>query len=300
MEIRHLRYFIAVAEEMSFTRASRRLHVAQPPLSRQVRALEEELGVPLLTRTSRSVRLTPAGRVLLAEGKSLLSQLSGVVERTRRAGNASAGCVRVGFATGLGDALQSALERHLAGDPEAEVHFKNLLSSEQSFALREESIDIGLMRPPFDTAVLDGETLYQERLMVLLPKRHSLARARTLSIRELGNETILLHKRSASVGMYDKVIELLREADLHPKLVQTRTGPYEEAGTVLVASGKGIYIAGGSAISHPGASREVRAIPLSDANATIGICMAWRKDEQSTNVLAFLNSMRSALRKPAR
>ncbi len=297
MDSRHLRYFIAVAEELSFTRASQRLHIAQPPLSRQVRALEEELGVALLTRTSRSVRLTAAGRVLLAEGKSLIAQMAGVEERTRRAGNGAGGCVRVGFATGLGDALQSALERHMAVDPEAEVHFKSILSAEQSAALRDETIDIGLMRPPFDHTCLDGETLYQEELVALLPKRHRLAKARKIALEELDGETILLHKRSASVGMYDKVMELLREAHIRPKLVQTRTGPYEQEGTVLVASGKGVYIAGGSAIAHPGASRRVKAIPLSDHKATIGICIAWRKGEQAPNVLAVLQSMRAVLRK---
>jgi DNA-binding transcriptional LysR family regulator len=82
--------------------------------------------------------------------------------------------------------------------------------------------------------------------------------------------------------------------------VQTNTGPYEEAGTVLVASGKGIYIGGGAAIAHPGVSRQVRAIPLNDANATIGIWMAWRKEEQSPQVLEFLESMRLALKKRSR
>ena len=299
MDIRHLRYFIAVAEELSFTRASQRLHIAQPPLSRQVRTLEQELGVALLARTSRSVRLTAAGQVLLAEGKALMSQMAGVEERTRRAGNGASGCVRVGFATGLGDALQGALERHMGVDPDAEVHFKSILSAEQSAALRDGTIDIGLMRPPFDHTCLEGETLYQERLVVLLPRRHRLAKARKIALEELDGQTILLHKRGASVGMYDKVMELLREAHIRPKLVQTRTGPYEQEGTVLVASGQGVYIAGGSAISHPGASREVRAIPLSDPGATIGICIAWRKNEQAPNVLAFLQSMRAVLQKTA-
>jgi DNA-binding transcriptional LysR family regulator len=203
--------------------------------------------------------------------------------------------VRVGFATGLGDAVQLALERHLATHPDAEVHFRNLLSSEQSAALRERQIDIGLMRPPVDRGNLIGETLFRERLMALLPKSHPLAKARSLSLSQLGSETILLHKRSASVGLYDKVIDLLRDAPVQPKLVQTMTGPYEEAGTVLVASGKGIYIGGGAAIAHPGVSRLVRAIPLSDASATIGICMAWRKEEQSPQVLEFIESMRLAL-----
>jgi DNA-binding transcriptional LysR family regulator len=300
MELRHVRYFVAVAEEMSFTRAAKKLRIAQPPLSRQIQALEEELGVTLLLRTSRSVRITEAGRVLLAEGKPLLSQAAELFDRVHRAGMLSTQSIRVGFATGLGDALQLALKRHLGSHPEAEVQFRNLLSAEQSAALADRQIDIGLMRPPFDRSALTGETLYRERLMALVPKGHLLAKSRTVSLRQFAGETILLHKRSTSVGLYDKILELLHDADVQVKLVQTRTGPYEEAGTVLVASGKGIFIGGGAAIAHPGASRQVRAIPLSDPNATIGICMAWRKEEQSPQVLGFLESMRMALKKARR
>jgi len=100
-----------------------------------------------------------------------------------------------------------------------------------------------------------------------------------------------------STGIYDKVVELIREAGIQPKLVQTRTGPYEEAGTLLVASGKGIYIAGGYAVTHPGASREIRAIPIAGANAMIGIWMAWRKGEESSTTIAFMQSMRLALKR---
>jgi DNA-binding transcriptional LysR family regulator len=297
MDLRHIGAFIAVAEELSFTRASKRLRLSQPPLSKLIRNLEEELGVVLLERTSRSVRLTPAGRMLLNEGKLLLLQAASVIERTKQTGNPLSQCVRIGFATGLGDALQSALMRHLNLHPGAEVHFKNILSAAQNDALRDREIDIGLMRPLFDSETLDGEELYEERLMALVPKHHPLAKSRSISLRELAEETILLHKRSDSVGVYDKVIELLRQSGIQPKLVQTRTGPYEEAGTVLVASGRGIYIAGGLAISHPGASRAVRAVPISDRNAGIGIFMAWRKGEHAPNVLAFLNSLRLALKK---
>jgi DNA-binding transcriptional LysR family regulator len=297
MELRHLRYFVTVAEEMSFTRASRKLHIAQPPLSRQIRKLEEDLGVTLLERTSRSMRLTNAGRLLMEEGRVLLSQAAGIVERCRRAGVPASECVRVGFATGLGDSLQAALMQHLASHPQAEVHYKNLLSSEHQAALREHQIDIGLLRPPVDDPSLEGEVLYPERLVALLPKHHPLARLRSITVQQLSQEIILLHKRSVSVGIYDKVVELIREAGIQPKLVQTRTGPYEEAGTLLVAAGKGIYIAGGYAVLHPGASREIRAVPLAGPNAMIGIWMAWRKGEQSPATLAFMQSMRLALKK---
>jgi len=297
MELRHLRYFITVAEEMSFTRASRKLHIAQPPLSRQIRKLEEDLGVMLLERNSRSMRLTNAGRILLEEGRGMLSQAAGIVERCRRAGTQASECVRVGFATGLGDSLQAALVQHLGSHPQAEVHYKNLLSSEHQAALREHQIDIGLLRPPVDDPSLEGELLYRERLVALVPKDHPIARLRSVTLQQLSEETILLHKRSVSTGIYDKVVALIREAGIRPKLVQTRTGPYEEAGTLLVASGKGIYIAGGYAVTHPGASREIRAIPIAGANAMIGIWMAWRKGEESSATIAFMQSMRLALKK---
>src|SRR5258708_27840777 len=130
MELGDLRYFVPVAAERRFARGSRKLHIAQPPLSRQIRKLEEELGVTLLERTSRSMRLTNAGRLLLEEGRGMLSQAAGIVERCRRAGTLASECVRVGFATGLGDSLQAALVQHLASQPQAEVHYKGLASSE--------------------------------------------------------------------------------------------------------------------------------------------------------------------------
>jgi len=297
MELRHLRYFVTVAEEMSFTRASRKLHIAQPPLSRQIRKLEEDLGVTLLERTSRSMRLTNAGRLLLEEGRVLLSQATGIVERCRRAGTQASECVRVGFATGLGDSLQAALVQHLGSHPQAEVHYKNLVSAEHQAALREHQIDIGLLRPPVDDPSIEGELLYRERLVALVPKDHPLARLRSITMQQLSEETILLHKRSVSVGIYDKVMELIREAGIQPKLLQTRTGPYEEAGTLLVASGKGLYIAGGYAVSHPGASREIRAVPIAGPTAMIGIWMAWRKGEEAPGTVAFMQSMRLALRR---
>jgi DNA-binding transcriptional LysR family regulator len=219
------------------------------------------------------------------------------VERCRRAGTQASECVRVGFATGLGDSLQAALVQHLGSHPQAEVHYKNLLSSEHQAALREHQIDIGLLRPPVDDPSLEGELLYRERLVALVPKDHPIARLRSVTLQQLSEETILLHKRSVSTGIYDKVVALIREAGIRPKLVQTRTGPYEEAGTLLVASGKGIYIAGGYAVTHPGASREIRAIPIAGANAMIGIWMAWRKGEESSATIAFMQSMRLALKK---
>ena len=295
MNLRQIEYFVMVAEEMSFTRAARRLHISQPPLSRHIRALEEELGVVLLIRTSRSMRLTGAGRVLLAEGKLLIAQAASITDRVRRTGNVSGQCVRVGFATGLGDALHLALARHLIAQPDAEVHFKSIFSSEQSQALRENVIDIGLMRAPFDPLLLQGATLFQERLTALMPQRHRLAGRSNVRLADLANETILLHKRNVSVGVYDKVMELLRNARISPKMVQTKTGPYEEAGTALVASGKGIYISGGTADVHPGAGVEVRAVPISDADATVPVCIAWRKHEQSASVNQFVESMRATL-----
>jgi len=291
MELRHLRYFVAVAEELNFSKAAQRLYIAQPPLSRQIRQLEEEIGVALLIRDRRHVILTEAGRVFLHEARALLGQASSLIEATQRVARGGRAVVRIGIAGGLGDTVYSVLVDYSRLFPALDFECKNILSTLQNDALREKQIDVGFMRPPVDS-VLSSEALFEEPLLVLLPKKHPLAAGRTLRVKQLADEHILLHDRAVSSGVFDKILELFQDAGVEPKIVQTHTGPYEEAGAVLVASGKGVYIGSGAIVDHPVFNREVTAIPLAP-KTTVEVLMAWRKGEKSSPILAFLDCVRN-------
>ena len=296
MEFRHLRYFIAVSETLNFTKAAQRLHIAQPPLSRQIRQLEEEIGVKLFIRDRRKVELSDAGRVSLVEARNLIQQAANAIEAAHRAQKGEMGTVRIGIGLGLGENVNRALIEHSKRFPEVDVQVKDIPSSVQIEALRERKIDAGFLRPPIDLINLASEAIFKEPFMVLLRKSDPLARRKKVRLRELAHEALLLHEREISVGVYDKVLELYRQAGVAPKIIQTRTGPYEEAGAILVASGKGIYVGVGGVLSHPVFGSGVIAVPLDEPEATIEVHVAWRKDEKSAAVFAFLDSVRRAFK----
>ena len=296
MELRHLRYFIAVAEALNFSEAARKLHIAQPPLSRQIQQLEAELGVCLFLRDRRKVGLTDAGRVLLHEARILVNQSLFTMDAVRRAHAGEYGLVRVGLGSGLGKKIKQVLLRHAQRFPDVDVHCKDILSTRQNEALLERQIDVGFLRPPVDLQRLVSEPLFEEQFLVYLNRRHPLARRRKLKLKQLANETLLLYDRHQSTGVFDKTLELYRHAGISPRIIFTATAPFEEAGIILLTSGKGIYMGVGAVLTDPSGASEVAAVPLDEPDARIEVHMAWRKGESSRAVLAFLESARSVLR----
>ncbi|HTZ32433.1 MAG TPA: LysR substrate-binding domain-containing protein [Methylomirabilota bacterium] len=296
MELRHLRYFVAVAESLNFSKAAARLHIAQPPLSRQIKQLEDELGTALLVRDRRSVVLTDAGRVFLQEARGILNQTVHAVDSVRRAAKGELGKLRVGIGSGLGQAVNRGLFEHVKSHPGVEVECQDILSSLQNAALVEREIDVGFMRPPVDAESLTSQKLFEEPFYVYIRKSHPLARRRKLKLADLKDETLLLYDRNVSRGVYDKTLELYREAGLTPRIIRTRTAPYDEAGAVLVASGKGIYLGVGAVREKPGASSEVALVPLDEPNAKVYAHVVWRKGETSGVVLAFLETVKRVFR----
>ena len=296
MELRHLRYFIAVAEALNFSEAARRLNIAQPPLSRQIQQLETELGALLLVRDRRKVELTDAGRVLLHEARMLVSQTLFTMDAVRRAHSGEYGLVRVGLGSGLGKKIEQVLVKHAKRFPDVDIRCKDILSTRQNDALVERQIDVGFLRPPVDLQRLASEPLFEEQFLVFLSKKHPLARRRKLKLKQLAGETLLLYDRNQSTGVFDKTLELYRQAGLSPKIIFTNTAPFEEAGVLLVSSGKGIYLGVGAVLTDPTGASELAAIPLDEPAARIEVHMAWRKGETSGAVLAFVDSARSVLR----
>jgi DNA-binding transcriptional LysR family regulator len=292
IELRHLRYFVAVAEELNFSRAALRLGIQQPPLSRQIKHMEDELKVRLLERDRRGVSLTEAGRTYLEGSRELLNQVSSLAEETKRVADRRAQLIRIGIASGLSQTVCTALLEHAKSGTPLDFDCFNISSTQQNAALRERQIDIAFMRPPIDRSSIVSEPIFRERVRVLLPKTHPLAGRDGVYVSELAKERILIHERKTSSGVYDKIIELFRAAGVVPSIVPSQSGPHDEAGPILVVSGKGIYLGVGSTMLKAATNHEVVTVPILDRGAVIEVHVAWRHDERSKALEAFLNTVR--------
>lgn len=298
MELRHLRYFVAVAERLNFSRAAEQLHIAQPPLSRQIRQLEDDLGVRLFVRNKRRVGLTDAGRVFLEEAKKLLAQATHAAEMARQAQNRESGSVRIAIASGLGGLVSHVVAEHCRRFPAIDIECKDIFSSWQNEALRRGEIDVGFLRPPVDEDNLECELLQEEEFFVVLPKSHPLARRASVHLIEIAEEPLVIFDRNFSIGLYDRILGLYRKQDLSPHLMLAHIEAHEEAGTIMVASGRGIFIGVGAIVTRSVAGVEVVAVRLDEPDAKIEVYVAWRKGEHSTAVAGFLDSVRRTLSLP--
>ena len=294
MELRQLKYFIAVAERLSFSKAAQHLHVTVPPLSRQIRQLEEEFGVELFVRDRRNVALTDAGRALLREAKTLVTQSAHVTDSVRLAKCGEAGRVKIGIGLGLGEPISRVLIEHSKQFPSVDLQYRDMFSSWQNKALIDGDIDVGFLRPFVDSVRLMTEVLFQESFVVHVSRTNPLAKRRTLKMKDLAGEILLLPNRGGSTGLYDKTLELYAEAGITPKIVHIDLDPVPHSDTqiVLLTCHKGIFIMPDELSCRPAQGSEVVAVPLDEPNAKIDVHVAWRREEKSATVLAFLDSTR--------
>ncbi len=294
MELRQLRYFIAVAESLSFSRAAEELHITVPPLSRQIRQLEDEFDIQLFVRNRRRVVLTDTGRLLLREAKTLDQQLKQFTNCIRLAKHGSAGTVRIGIGLHLGERLSRAVMEYSRRHPLVEIQTAGIYSSLQSAALTQGKVDVGFLRAPVDRTYLHSEPLFEERLIVLMSRSNPLAKRKSVRIRDLANETLLLHDRSASASLYDKILDLFARAGAAPEIVQLADGPLpsDDVQRLLLAARRGIFIAADEAPARAELGCAATAVALDEPDAKVDVHMAWRKGESSGAVLAFLESVR--------
>jgi DNA-binding transcriptional LysR family regulator len=297
VELRHVRYFIAVAEYLNFRKAAEQLHIAQPPLSRQIRQLEEDLGVVLLVRNKRKVELTRAGHAFLEQARKLIVQAGHASEAARHAQKGESGLVRVGIASGLGGVVSKAVFEHRKRSPGIEIECKDVFSSHQNESLLKGVIDVGFLRPPVDQVNLDCELLFEEEFVVVLPKMHRLAKRRFVKLRDVAGEPLILFDRNFSTGLYDKVIGLYSRQGFTPRLTVTHIEAHEESGAVMVASGKAIFIGAGAIVNRTVYGLELASVRLNEPEAKIEVYAAWRKSEESAVILAFLESVRRVFRR---
>jgi DNA-binding transcriptional LysR family regulator len=296
MELRHVRYFLAVAESLNFSKAAQQLHIAQPPLSRQIRQLEDELGVELFVRNNHRVQLTKAGRAFLDEGRKLVVQAGHAAEAARHAQKGESGIVRIGIASGLGGVVARAVAENCKRFPGINIECKDIFSSMQNENLEKCEIDVGFLRPPVDQLKLDCELLFEEELVVVLPGNHRLAKRKFVKLKDVADEPLIIFNRHFSTGLYDRILGLYSRQGLTPHFAVTHVEAHEEAGAIMVATGKAIFIGAGAIVTRSVSGVELISVPLNEADAKIEVYMAWRRNEESVAVLGFLDSVRKVLR----
>ncbi|HEX5226729.1 MAG TPA: LysR substrate-binding domain-containing protein [Bryobacteraceae bacterium] len=224
MEIRHLRYFCVLAEQLHFTKAALLLNVAQPALSHQIRQLEDELGTQLVERSNRRVRLTAAGEVLRARAARILEQIDQAARETVRAGQGEAGSLIIGVvSTAVCSVLPELLRRFRREAPEIAIDIREMEPAEQVEALRRETIDIGLLFLSIEDPAFDSLVVSRERLVVALPTGHPAAAADKVRLSDLAAEMFLIPRRQPVTGFHEIVLETLRSRGIPaPRLQPTR------------------------------------------------------------------------------
>ncbi|BAU44333.1 LysR family transcriptional regulator [Leptolyngbya sp. O-77] len=221
IELRHLRYFITVAEELHFGRPPPRLHMAQPPLSQQIRQLEEKLGFQLFHRTKRSVQLTEAGAVFLAECQRIMQQLDQAVQLGQQVSRGERGQLVIGFVSSAAySVLPTLLRRFRTAAPEVSLELHELTTDQQIQWLRDRRMDVGLVRPPIDEPDFCLMPLFEESLVVALPQQHPLAQQPQVSLKDLAGKPFILFPRLLAPGLYDQIISLCQQGGFSPAIVQ--------------------------------------------------------------------------------
>jgi DNA-binding transcriptional LysR family regulator len=277
-EARLLRYFLAVADEMNFTRAAERLSIAQPALSAQIRQLEAQLGVQLLERTTRSVRLTDAGRAMHERGPAALSALEEVWEAARRAGRGEAGRLRIAYSPSAGyETVPRLVEALGARYPGVEVAAEVTPTAEIVRAVLDRRADIGVARTPVPADGVRLRLVRLERQGVLVPAGHSLARGPEVELSAVAEHPILMHPRAANPAHYDLLLELFRNAGLEPRLLE-RPVAFDPTQRVI-REGHAIGLVGASSLA--GIADGLRWVPLADPAPRLEVQLVLRDVEPS-------------------
>ena len=289
-ELRHLRYFVAVAEERHFGRAAERLHMAQPPLSQAIRQLEAELGVTLLHRSTRRVDLTDAGAAYLDRARAILADVDRAGQDARRVAAGVVGHLAIGCVGSATYSLLPALSRHLATElPGVDFAFRGeMLAPDQVEALRAGEIDVALLRPPVADLSLSVTTLRRDRLVVAVPADHPLARRRQVRVTDLRHADLIVHAADRRSVMYDVVVGLFRDAG-HDPHIRHEVGETSTLVT-LVAGGLGVAL-----VPEPVTALALAGVayrPLVRPAASVELVVAHRSERTEPHLLRTVEIIR--------
>ncbi len=291
MEIRQLKYFLAVAEELNFGRAAARLHISQPPLTRQIQQLEEELGVQLFLRTPKGVELTAAGSLLQEDSANIMALLQRATERTQMAASGHLGRIDVGI---FGSAMLNVIPRLLLTFrnlyPNVVMSLHNLNKTQQIEALREKRLTVGFNRIIPTSSDMVVERVLTERILVAVNRSHKFAYLREIPLADIANQPLIVFPNLSRPSFADDVISLCHNEGFQPQIVQE----VEDVVTAvaLVSSGFGISMVpeSGANLKLPGVVyRPLKKIP----SPSIDLSCVYRKDDESPILQAFLDIIRS-------
>ncbi|MEK4884861.1 LysR substrate-binding domain-containing protein [Bacillus sp. FSL W8-1127] len=292
LELRHLKYFVTVAEELHFGKAAARLNMAQPPLSSQIRQLEEEIGVPLFHRTKRKVELTKEGQVFLEKVYLILKNLEDAIETVRMVNRGEIGEIAIGFISSASyDILPAIIQHYRKKYPNIHIDLLQLTTEEQVKALHEGRIDVGILCHPIENDNVLFEVIRQEPMVIALPKDHPLAReTSSINLNDLSNDPFIVTGRKANQRHYDTLIKLCYQAGFSPKVVQET----KELSTVLslVSSGMGVALVPASIQSifkNKVIYRNIRNHPYTTT------ALAWKSGNLSPTVRAFIELVKKSI-----
>ena len=289
MELRHLRYFVAVAEEGHITRAAQRLGIQQPPLSQQIQALERELDAQLFRRKPRGVELTPAGRALFDEARAILARVDEAVAATKRAAQGEAGRIGIGFTSSASfhPFVPRTIRAFREAQPLVALALEESGTTELVAALRAQAIDAAFVRSPVgESDDLFVRPLFDEKMVAALPSGHRLSGAGDdLPLAALADETFILYRRPVGPGLHDAIIAACDRAGFSPKIGQE--APRMLSTLSLVAAGLGVTVVPASMSRLEAEGVVYRPIDKS-AQLTAPLNLAYRRDEISAAVRRFV------------
>jgi DNA-binding transcriptional LysR family regulator len=286
-DLNQLRCFVTVAEELHFGRAAARLNMTQPPLSRQIQVLEHIIDAPLLERTSRSVRLTPAGRSFLPEARRILKLAESASQVARRIAMGKTGSLKIGYtaaaAYGFLPELLAACRARL---PEVDFSLKEMVSGDQLEALASGQIDAGLLRPPIARPELATKRVLAEPLLAAIPRKHPLASRENLAIKDFDGQPFVMYSPYESRYFHDLLVALFTQADILPRYVQ-HVGQIHSI-LAMVRAGLGVSIVPAAAANLKIAEVKLRPLKLR-APTPVELFMVWRRDDENPLVPALVD-----------
>ena len=292
VDLRQMRQFVAVAEELNFRRAAERLRMSQPPLSQTIKTLEAELKTPLFNRTSRKVELTAPGRILLDEGRKLLSQMDRTLDAVQGAAQGMVGRISIGIVPSIVYGVLPAMLRDFRKrHPAVDLHLEELATVDQTDALLQRRIDVALFRPPtFFSPGLCRESLMSEPLIAALPSDHPLLARKTLRLADLREERFLLIPPRWGTGYHTRVLDACQDAGFVPRIAHEPKYLHTIVG--MVAAGMGVALVPSTLTNLTPQGCVYRRLADRRAALSIELGAAWHADDTTPSLLAFLETAR--------